>query len=279
MDPIVTGSLISAGASLLGGFVSGKDANKNHKKQVERMRNQQVMLQHQLDAGRPSWIRQGAEAGGFNPLLFAGPSGVAGNLSSPAITSNPMGDAIARAGAVVADGFGKAADLDMQRAELDLERQRVEALAENLKLRPKVPGVYGTGGDKPVGEPQPLIDNGRATVTNASHLDAGAYIDPRSPDAEMGETRYGDIAQEITGAVNVYRDFTYDRKLQSVVKQYGRDVADKVHQTYASDPSITLDDAIKRHTDPIKEQRAKNPKTLTPKPVNTVRPWEYFNSN
>lgn len=244
IDPFY-GSIVSAGASLVGGIMGSKGDT------ARDVRRQNIKQQRTMDWERPRWIRQGAEAAGFNPLLFAGPIGMAPGLS-PGGGGNPMGDAVARAGAAIADGFGQAADLDMQKAELELERQRVEALAENLKLRPKVPGVYGTGGDTATDEPEPLLDPAKITVTNASHLDAGAYVDPRSPDAEMGETRYGDIAQEITGGLNMLRDLSYDRKLQRLVKKWGREVADKVHATYGSDASLTLDQAIKLHTDPLK---------------------------
>lgn len=164
-------SAVSAGTSLLGGYVSGKDANKNHKKQVERMRNQQIMLQRQLDTDRPGWIRNGAEQAGFNPLVFAGPSGLAGNLASPAITDNPMGEAIARAGAAVADGFGNVADLDMKKAELEMEQQRLELLREEIKLKPTVPGIYGTGSIRGVGggianaATSPVLSGGDLTGT------------------------------------------------------------------------------------------------------------------
>ncbi|MBW4983471.1 hypothetical protein KZZ07_13060 [Mameliella sp. CS4] len=128
MDPFVTGSLISAGSSLLGGLFGGPDPV-----------GQQIGLQKSLDKQRPGWIRYGAEKAGFNPLVFAGPTGLAGTLpTGPGL----MGDAIARAGAAISDGFSEKAQLDMQKAELEVERQRLEALREEVKLAPNVPGIY-----------------------------------------------------------------------------------------------------------------------------------------
>lgn len=54
-----------------------------------------------------------------------------------------MGDAIARAGMAVADGLSEAAQLKMQRAQLEMENRRLEMLAQESKLSPNVPGIYG----------------------------------------------------------------------------------------------------------------------------------------
>lgn len=272
IDDAIVAAGVSAGAQLIGGYLTGKDANKNHKKQTERNRNQTVLMnaqlnqltrEHQnfLDLNRPQWQRQGAEAAGFNPLLFAAPNGIASGASATmggaTWAGNPMGDAVARAGSAIADGFGRAADLDMQRAELELERERVEGLLENMKLRPEVPGIMSTSrtaakGGVGGGVADAILDVKTPTVTSADHVNASSYVDPRSPDAEMGETRYGDIVQEFAGGLNVLRDFSYNNSLQTVVRGFGKEAADKVNEVYASDPSLTLEQAIKVVTDPLK---------------------------
>lgn len=136
-------AIVAAGISAAGSLIGGAMAPSSREQ-----RKQQEQLQKEMDYRRPTWIRGGAEAAGFNPLVFAGPTGSAPSLSP---LGNPIGDSIARAAATVADGFGQAADLDMRKAELDLERERLELLREEVKLRPQVPGIYGTGNTPSMG--------------------------------------------------------------------------------------------------------------------------------
>lgn len=117
MDPIIGGSLISAGASLLGG-IFGKSKAKYVTPDYAK-------------------IRRKAEAAGFNPLtaLTAAPGQVVQS-------QNYMGSAIADAGLLLADGMAKKAE---QEGEVSKLREQNQKLAEKLQqatLRPRIGGIY-----------------------------------------------------------------------------------------------------------------------------------------
>ncbi len=85
---------------------------------------------------------------------------------------------------------------------------------------------------------------GRATVTQAQDAGSGTYQDPRVLDAEMSEARYGDLAQEAAGARNLYKDNVYNSDMQDVAERYGRDVAERVHQRYATELDKDFDQLV-----------------------------------
>lgn len=127
---MVASALISAGASLLGGMMGPSPSDDAEA---------QKGLQKSLDKQRPQWIRYGAEKAGFNPLVFAGPSGLAPGLPA---AQNTMGDAVARAGAALADGINETEQLKIQKAQLEQENERLAIMARESKLRANVPGIY-----------------------------------------------------------------------------------------------------------------------------------------
>lgn len=94
MDPVVTGSLIAGGASILGGLMgsnSEKKAVKESKRQFEIQANEAI--QRRVADARKA---------GVHPLFALGASAnISPTISAGA--SNSMGDAVSRAGAQIGD--------------------------------------------------------------------------------------------------------------------------------------------------------------------------------
>ncbi|WP_201151509.1 hypothetical protein [Rhodovulum sulfidophilum] len=126
MDPVVTGSLISGGASLLGGLFGSK---KKAKYVVP-------------DYGK---IRARAEAAGFNPLtaLTSAPGAVA------SAGQNYMGQAIADAGLLLADGLAKKAEKTGELQKAREQNAQLKERVQQLTIRPRVGGIYANNVNTP----------------------------------------------------------------------------------------------------------------------------------
>jgi hypothetical protein len=109
------GPLVSAGASLLGGALNNKQRNK------------------ELSMSDPAYIRQRAEAAGFNPLLF---TNQAFQNSSNVPT---FGSALADAGHFLGEGMLRNHELHGEQAlritELQQQNERLTELMRNTTLR------------------------------------------------------------------------------------------------------------------------------------------------
>ncbi len=118
------GGLIGAAAGLVGGFLDRKD-RKDARRKADYNNS-------------PQGIRDRAEAAGFNPLVFAGPGTGTGAQYAPT-----MGGSLATSLSLAAESFTDARRLELQKTELELEKQRLEKLVKDTTLTPRVPGVYG----------------------------------------------------------------------------------------------------------------------------------------
>lgn len=128
MDPFITGGLIKAGGSLLGGLLGKKSKAPTPSEQI---------------IGHMEGIRKGAEMYGFNPLAWAGTTGGGGGGEV-----DPMGSAIADAFGAVADGFTMS---QVDKAEKQALAEENEALRRKVQvetIRPKMGGLF----DRPQGE-------------------------------------------------------------------------------------------------------------------------------
>lgn len=218
MDPIIGGSLISAGASLLGG-IFGKSKPKYVTPDYAK-------------------IRRKAEAAGFNPLtaLTSAPGQVVQS-------QNYMGSAIADAGLLLADGMAKKAE---QEGEVSKLREQNQKLAEKLQqatLRPRIGGIYaatestpslrqalggknaGTAksasvasvlGDVPV--PDPFLDRGSPAFAFGSLLEAPpGFTSPSTMEDEVvGDNElltwpYGALWGSAAAGFNLHKAFNYAR--------------------------------------------------------------------
>lgn len=205
--------------------------------------------------------RDAAIRGGFNPLSAlgmgntAGGGGLSGSISGPSGSINASGGARPVYAAplssidLMADSmrsFGEIATgvTSQQQADYDLQRElaeiEVEQARNDLEHRPRLTTQEPTEGS------EGLLDPGRSTFTETEHLDSGRYNDPHSIDAEMAEARRGEIGEAIQSVKNSWNDTLYDNKMQGIVRQYGRDAADLVHQHYASTLEFTIPETVRK---------------------------------
>ncbi|WP_371168641.1 hypothetical protein [Aliiroseovarius sp. 2305UL8-7] len=113
-------------------------------------------------------MRARYEKGGFNPLLAVsgGMGGVGGGVSSGQASFAPFSGNGAAIGGMIAQGIAGIGDtinasnqLSMQKAQLDMEADRLNMLAKNLSLTPPVAGIYG-GVSGNTGQSRQMVSGG-----------------------------------------------------------------------------------------------------------------------
>lgn len=206
------GDLISAGGRLIGGFLDRDTANKNRDQEM-RIAQQNMAQQREFAQQGIRWKVEDAKAAGVHPLYALGanttsfsPVSISGGSSSNwSDTLGNMGQDVSRAmqatrtGQERVDAFTRSAQaLDLEGKKLDNDIKRASLASSVAKLRdnanPPMPGFVPEA--KEFEERPRLMASGRAIDT-----------DPLSTNAEDFEKRYGDIAQEIAGVHNMYRDY------------------------------------------------------------------------
>lgn len=206
------GDLISAGVNLVGGLMgrqSAREANATN----ERMAAQNIALQKQFAQEGIRWKVDDAKAAGIHPLYALGANTTSFSpVSVGAVADSSMPNAMAAMGqnlgravnatrtsserqqafsdaAAKLELEGKSLDNDIKRASL-ASAVRTATQAAN----PPMPGVVPEASKY---EDRPRLISGGVPLRT----------DPGSANAEDFEKRYGDIAQEIAGAANMYRDY------------------------------------------------------------------------
>jgi len=116
MDPLIASAAISAVGGLLG---------KSKAKYVA----------HPYEK-----IRRKAENAGYNPLLALNNS-----QGQVVQTTNPMGNAIARAASAYADQTLREEELEIDRGRLEMENRRLDEIIKVTKLTPNIGGIYSNG--------------------------------------------------------------------------------------------------------------------------------------
>ncbi|MBL4807285.1 MAG: hypothetical protein JKY31_08350, partial [Rhodobacteraceae bacterium] len=109
-------------------------------------------------------IRANAEAAGFNPRIFAGPS-----VNSTAGYGPVMGSAIANAGSAIAGSIQANEELKIQQAALAMDRENLDLAIQRQTLTPTVGGIYagrrgGQNGGNNTGYNVPVLAGSAATV-------------------------------------------------------------------------------------------------------------------
>lgn len=182
----VGAALISGGFNLLGGLIG------NNQRRKDAYNNS------------PAGIRANAEAAGFNPLIFAGPS-----VNSTAGYAPVMGSAIANAGSAIAGTMMEEERLKIERAAIDMDREQLDLEIQRQALTPDVAGIYprnngsrsGAENDATTNNPDLVVDPnssvGAPSVNTRTGYTLGVGFSPwpRASDAETFENRLGDPAQ------------------------------------------------------------------------------------
>jgi hypothetical protein len=218
MDPLIGSALIGAGSSLLGGLFGSKPptASQNFKSHMKG-------------------VMQSAEKYGFNPLTLLGV-----NAGSSSAAPNYMGQAIADAGMMLADGMQKKAAEKGRVSQLEDENRKLQEKLQQNTIRPKFGGVYqqqvqtpGLGfslgrndasisrlGVSPALSDSPALAFGQAggVAVPDTRLDRGtgyyingSYVIPApgwSP-ASVIEEEYGDIGSSLYGGAKLAADLRY----------------------------------------------------------------------
>lgn len=192
MNPIIGGSLISSGSSLLGGLL-GRSSARSQNRANEAL--QREFAQHGI-----RWKVEDAKAAGLHPLAAIGAQGAS---YSPATVVDPMGDALAQAGQSIGSGVARARVSPVEQAGINKANAETEYYKE--LTRASLQARIGQNQNKPtpsvstvpVAEPAAAAIRlpGGKEVPLGTHSDAEAY-----------ETRYGDIAQEVGGLITLGGD-------------------------------------------------------------------------
>lgn len=153
-DVMPLSAVISAGASLIGGILGKKSEDKQQKRQI-------AFAREEREYNKPTNIRARAEEAGFNPLLFIGPG--VGNAASGGISggsANYMGQAIADAGMLIAEGMRNKSAETKRINDLEAQNKELQKKLVQQTIRPPMGGIYQSGGPsirKPP-EPKALAD-------------------------------------------------------------------------------------------------------------------------
>lgn len=129
------GALLGAGASLLGGILGNKSA--------EKAADKNAALQREFAQSGIQWKVEDAKKAGVHPLAALGaqtvsfsPSYVGGDYSSLSAAGQNIGQAVERTATAPQQMGGVLAKLQIQRAELENQKLASEIAVTNAQLRP-----------------------------------------------------------------------------------------------------------------------------------------------
>lgn len=234
------GSLISAGASLLGGLFSGNQSEKNAQIAAAE-RQQDRALQKEFAQSSIQWRTADAKAAGISPYYALGAptasytpvsigdgpeSGIGRGLSA---ASQDLGRAAAAAMSKEdRDEVSKAsANLALENSALQNELLKTQIAKMRAQIGPAMPTLKKGGAlidGQPATEtktvsgiavqPDQPKQSGETIPKHARIRPFGIklYTNPFFSDAEDIETRYGDAAEEVGGIANLAGDLYWTGK-------------------------------------------------------------------
>lgn len=175
--------LIGAGLSLIGG--------RKDRKAKER-------------AADPALMRAQYEGAGFNAML-----GLPGVNAARSQLGTSMGRAFSAAGNFLADAFSQREQVRIQKAQLEVENERLRQSAQRLTMHANVPGIYGrrsNGQDqgrvstrnRPVSGVSANSDTVQSDVESVGSVLAGV----KPEDAVNGTVPYVGMAGDVTPGPN-----------------------------------------------------------------------------
>lgn len=197
------------------GAILNHNATKDANAMAQYNADRNINLQREFAQSGIQWKVADAEAAGIHPLFALGANTHSFSPVSVGTTANTaIGDAVSGMGqditrAVNATRSGEARDtaftktvqaLGIEKAQLENEVLKASLASSVQRLKqqanPPMPTGRPVPEDKKYEERPKLIYGGVPIKT-----------DPGSVNAETTEKRYGDIAQEISGIFNMWRDY------------------------------------------------------------------------
>lgn len=201
------GDIISGGAKLIGGFLD-RDAAKDANAQKIQLAQMEYDRQKEFAQQGVRWKVNDALRAGVHPLFALGASTSSYSPQAIGVEKESIGSALADMGqdvgrAVTATMSPKEKVATAARETIMLEGMQLDNDIKRATLASSLQKLNAPGNaqspvpeaDKPEERPQIYIGGKRVAT------------DPGSTNAEEAEKRWGDIAQEIIGAINAWNDY------------------------------------------------------------------------
>ncbi|AXL15496.1 DNA pilot protein [Microviridae sp.] len=177
LAPIVTSALISGGSSLIGGLLGRKKSKSAAQTLAEQRAHEEQ---------RYTWLRDGAQKAGFNPLTVLGAAGHTAGMTSPS-TESPLGwkaslgNALNQAGQVL--------------ASYDPVAEEGRQLDNELKQRQIT--AFDAEKNQQGSQPHPLVEGGTQGASAAAedrfpHLSADPKENSQDSRVDLGSDRIED---------------------------------------------------------------------------------------
>lgn len=209
------GSLITAGANLLGGWMNSNNVQQNNQNAMQ-MAQENIRLQKKFAQEGIQWKVKDARKAGVHPLYALGAQTHSFAPVSVGLTPDTaMGDALSKAGQNIGRAVAAGSTptqratayertiqaLSVERASLENAKLRSEIASQTAQIGPPIPIPQ----DKPEKRP-PIVIGGLPWET-----------DPNTTNASEGEKRYGDdIGGLVSGLLTGWQDIKHNLKGMSL---------------------------------------------------------------
>lgn len=181
------GSLISAGANLIGGLL-GRDSARDQQAAQERMAQQNIALQREFAQQGIRWRVEDARAAGIHPAFAMGANTTSFSPVSIGSVADPLPNAVARAGsdigrAVNATRTQPEREAAMSMTQLQLEGLRLDNDIKRASIASAVQRIQQQA-NPPLPAPTDLVLGGERMKANPAWSDASKVQDRWGEPAE-----------------------------------------------------------------------------------------------
>lgn len=246
------GALAQGAANLFGGMFKGSDPESATRNQKWQFRRQRDMFGWQTDWAKEATghamqdVFRTAAASGIHRLAALGgasayqPSGMSVGGPGPTEQQPFMGDAMSEALNTYIRGKEFEHRKKMDQAELDLLKAQSKTLeAEARRTETGTQAISRATMESVYNQQEP--EAGRQTVTSDKlDKDGILQVHPGHLDAEMAQTRRGQIAEEIQGANNAYHDNRWRRAVARIRAAVGTEQTKKLIEQHINNPEYLI---------------------------------------
>lgn len=247
------GSALAQGAAnLFGGMFKGSDPESATRNQKWQFRRQRDMFKWQTDWAKEATghtmrdVFKTADQSGIHRLAALGgasayqPTGMSVGGPGPTEQQPFMGDAMSEALNTFIRGKEFQHKQKMDEAELELlkaQSKTLEAEARRTETGTQAISNATAAGIDEREKPEP----GRQTVTSDKfNKDGILMVHPGHLDAEVAQTRRGQIAEEIQGANNAYHDNRWRRAVARMRASVGDKQTKKLIEQHIDNPEYLI---------------------------------------